>query len=517
MSSPFLDDRRRAHHFLNRFSLGPTPALLKEVTEIGPEKWLDKQLEGRALPDRRLTRKLVKLGSYALTNREVMDEYVLPTPDNLSQEERRRRQQLRNVPARELRDTVLLQAVYGEDQVKEVACDFFRNHFAVATDVGRVRYYATEYEREVIRNRVFGSFGDMLSASAKHPAMLDYLDNAVSRRPPTKAELKQVELRVRQQTRSKEQAEQASDIAAQRGLNENYARELLELHTLGVDNYYTQADVESVARILTGWTIENDGTKPLGFRFSDNMHAGGNKKVLRKTIKENSKQPLAEGEELLDMLVKHKGTSEFIAWKLCRHLVNDSPDEKMVARVAMVFRKSKGDLRKVYLAIATDEEFYAPRNIRAKFKRPFEFVVSALRATDAEIDDCSRIHTALGAMNEQLYLCKDPTGYYDQAEAWLDPGAFAVRWKFSRDLLQGKIDGVKVSPAIYDELNDSEPATWNGLLLERFLPSGAAGETRAALGKTLREYIQLGYNSHVEELAPALISIILGSPDFQKQ
>ncbi len=517
MSRPYLDDRRRAHHFLNRFSLGPTPALLEEVTKIGPEAWLDKQLEGRALPSQRLTRKLIKLGSYALSNREVMTEYSLPIPDTLSREERSRRQRLRYVPSAELRDSVLLNAVYGDDQFKEVACDFFRNHFAVATDVGAVRYYATEYEREVIRARVFGTFGDMLSASAKHPAMLTYLDNAVSRRPPTKAELRQVELRVRQRTRSREQAEQASDIAAQRGLNENYARELLELHTLGVDNYYTQEDVESVARILTGWTIENDREKPLGFRFSESMHATGNKRVLRSTIKANSKEPVAEGDELLAMLAKHKGTSEFIAWKLCRHLINDNPNGDLVERIAKVFRKSKGDLPEVYRAIASDEEFYAPQNIRAKFKRPFEFVVSALRATDAEIDDCSSIHSALNAMNEQLYLCKDPTGYYDQAEAWLDPGAFAVRWKFSRDLLRGKISGVKVSQGIYKELEAHEPPTWNGLLLERFLPSGAGGETRAALGKTLREYIDLGYNKHVEELAPDLISIILGSPDFQKQ
>ncbi len=515
MSSPFLDDRRRAHHFLNRFSLGPTPGLLKEVTEIGPEKWLDKQLEGRALPDRRLTRQLVKLGSYALTNREVMDEYVLPTPDNLSQEERRRRQQLRNVPARELRDAVLLQAVYGEDQVKEVACDIFRNHFTVATDVGRVRYFATEYEREVIRNRVFGSFGDMLSASAKHPAMLDYLDNAVSRRPPTKAELKQVELRVRQRTRSKEQGEQASDIAAQRGLNENYARELLELHTLGVDNYYTQADVESVARILTGWTIENDGTKPLGFRFSDDMHAGGNKKVLRKTIKENSKQPLAEGEELLDMLIKHKGTSEFIAWKLCRHLVNDAPDEKMVARVAGVFRKTKGDLRKVYRAIATDEEFYAPRNIRAKFKRPFEFVVSALRATRADIQHCAGLHKALAAMNENLYLCKDPTGYYDQAEAWLDPGALAVRWKFAKDLVAGKIEGVRVPRAMYVGLEDAREEYLKLELVRRVLPAGVSARTSRVLSTMIAEHSRS--KESLRKAVPALLGVILASPDFQEQ
>ncbi len=515
MSDPF--DRRKAHHFLNRFSLGPTPELLAEVTEIGPTAWLDRQLEGRALPGRQLTRKLIDLKSYSMTNREVLTHYSLPTPDSLSRAERARRQRLRNVPASELRDSVLLNAVYGEDQVKEVACDFFRNHFTVATDTGRVRYLATEYEREVIRARVFGSFADILRASAKHPAMLDYLDNAVSRRPPTKAELKIIELNTRARTRSKDQAEEAAAIAAQRGLNENYARELLELHTLGVDNYYSQADVEEVARVLTGWSIETDSDLPLGFCFKEDMHDPGNKKILRKTIKANSKDPVQEGEELLEMLCKHKGTSEFIAWKLCRHLVHDNPDEGMLKRVAAVFRKTKGDLPSVYKAIASDEEFYAPRNIRAKFKRPFEFVVSALRATGAQINDCSGIHTALSAMNEEIYLCKDPTGYYDQAEAWLDPGAFAVRWKFSRDLLQGKINGVQVAESLYDELKQTEPSTWNTILLQRFLPSGAAGETRAALGKTLREYIDLGYNSHVKELAPALISIILGSPDFQKQ
>jgi len=186
-----------------------------------------------------------------------------------------------------------------------------------------------------------------------------------------------------------------------------------------------------------------------------------------------------------------------------------------VARVAGVFRKTKGDLRKVYRAIATDEEFYAPRNIRAKFKRPFEFVVSALRATDAEIDDCSRIHNALGAMNEQLYLCKDPTGYYDQAEAWLDPGALAVRWKFAKDLVAGKIEGVRVPRAMYVGLEDAREEYLKLELVRRVLPAGVSARTSRVLSTMIAEHSRS--KESLRKAVPALLGVILASPDFQEQ
>ncbi len=520
-SSP-LTEEQRVLHFLGRFTFGPTPELVQEVRARGIKEWLDDRLEGGQLEgwqgeSRALQRRLVEMGSLGLDNRQIMEDYVQPIPAGASAAERRRIRGLRNVPARELRDSVLLHAVYGANQVREVAADFFRNHFCVALDKGRVKFFATEYEREVIRERVFGSFRDMLAASAKHPAMLDYLDNAVSRRPPTKAELKAVEMKVRARTKSKEAGRRASDIAAQRGLNENYARELLELHTLGVDNHYTQADVENVALVLTGWTIENDEEQPLTFKFRAEMHSREDKKVLRKVIHHDRKNPQGEGEQLLALLAAHRGTADFVSWKLCRWLVRDDPPEDTVRRVAAAFRKSKGDLPSVYRAIVRDPGFFAPASYRAKFKRPFEFVVSALRATAADVKQVGPLLKALEAMNEDLYRCKDPTGYYDQAEAWLDPGAFAVRWKFARDLVEGRIDGTRIPGSFYAPLEQLEPRAWKNDIVRRVLPTGLGARTSAVLDRMVDEYLDSHARVYLMRLAPTIVGTVLGSPEFQQQ
>ncbi len=512
---PPLTERQRVVHFLRRFSPGCTPELMSEVSGVGIEEWLDRQLADRVEPAVELDRRLASLGSIDLSSAEVFRRYVKPITPDASPEERRARNKLRNIPSREVRDGVLYHAVYGPNHVREVASDFFRNHFCVAVDKGAVKYFATEYEREVIREGSFGSFRHILGASAKHPAMLTYLDNEVSRRPPTKAELKAIEIRRRLETDSKEQGQEASDIAAQRGLNENYARELLELHTLGVDNYYTQSDVEEVARALTGWTIEKGGNEPMRFKFHPDMHCGDNKQVLHKMIRRDWKDPQAEGEQVLDLLAEHRGTADFIAWKLCRFFVRDDPPEGIVKRVAAVFRKTDGDLCATYRAIAADSEFFAPEHYGAKFKRPFEFVVSALRATRADIQHCAGLHKALAAMNENLYLCKDPTGYYDQAEAWLDPGALAVRWKFAKDLVAGKIEGVRVPRAMYVGLEDAREEYLKLELVRRVLPAGVSARTSRVLSTMIAEHSRS--KESLRKAVPALLGVILASPDFQEQ
>ncbi|MEE8468110.1 MAG: DUF1800 family protein [Planctomycetota bacterium] len=212
---------------MSRFTLGVTGDLLATVRAQGIDAWFTDQLEGRARDGRELTSRLARMGSIGLSNREIIARYVRPTRNDAPPERRREARRLLGVPSQELRDSVLLRAVYGANQVREVACDFFRNHFCVATDKARVKYFGVEYEREVIRTRVFGNFRDFLGASTKHPAMLEFLDNAVSRRAPTKAELKAIEMKARLKTGSKDRGLEASNIAAQRGLNENFARELL--------------------------------------------------------------------------------------------------------------------------------------------------------------------------------------------------------------------------------------------------------------------------------------------------
>jgi len=487
-----LSDTERVAHFLNRFTLGPTPELVTEVRKKGITEWLDDQMNGRVGGDTALTSRLRKLESIWLTNREVLNRYVPSAPKDETPEARRRRQRRRNVPPDELRESVLLLA-------------------------GQVRYFATEYEREVIRRRTFGTFGEMLRASAHHPAMLVYLDNVVSRRAPTKGELKKIEMRVRAQTKSKERGEEASDIAAQRGLNENYARELLEWHTLGVDNYYSQRDVESVARALTGWTIENDKTKPLEFLFRPEMHCDGNKSLLRASVKENRKDPRAEGERVLDILESHPGTAHFLSWKLCRHFVTDDPSPELVARIEKAFESSDGDLKTVYRAIVTDPEFFDRRHYKSKFKRPFEFVVSALRATGAEIQHTRGIQRALVSMSEALYQCKDPTGYYDQAEAWRDAGAMAVRWKFAMDLARGRVPGVTLPRSLYAGLSEDTPEIWKDQLLFRLLPDALGPRTTRVLDRMVSAYLAEDPKPKVEALAPYIVGSILGSPEFQKQ
>ena len=511
---PQLTEQERVLHFLRRFSLGPTPALLEEVGAKGIRPWLDEQIEDQLQPGEALLARLAELTTLELSNREIVDQYLKPVPDKATPEERAELARLRKLPAEDLRTSVIYQAVYQPNQVREVAADFFRNHFCVAVDKGVVAQLAVGYERDVIRSRVFGSFRDILGASAKHPAMLVYLDNAHSRRQPTKAELKEIEMNERLRTKSKELGLEASGIAAQRGLNENYARELLELHTLGVDNYYTQQDVEEVARALTGWTIQSDALQPLDFLFRSAMHCDGDKKILRQVIGESWKDPQSEGERVLDLLAGHKGTADFIAWKLSRHFVRDDPSPKLVDRIASVFHESEGDLPSLYRAIVDDPEFFAPENYGAKFKRPFEFVVSALRVTGAEIEGCNAVLGALRGMDEDLYTCKDPTGYYDQAEAWLDPGALAARWKFASDLALGRVGKVRIPDAFYAELEGAEPRALREELQHRVLPGGVGPRTSAALDEVVAKRPE---GSKPRRLANTLLGVMLGSPEFQEQ
>jgi uncharacterized protein (DUF1800 family) len=514
-----LTQTQKVHHFLNRFSLGATPALMRDVERKGIDFWFDAHLAGVVRENPFLVRRLDAFSSLKMSSREIVEEFAPPLPANATLKDRQERNRLRNIPRNELRDATVLRAVYSSQQVHEAAVDFFRNHFCVAVDKGRVRYYATEYEREVIRRRVFGRFGNMLHASAKHPAMLVYLDNVVSRRPATKAELKVIELRVRAKTKSKDAGKEASEIASQRGLNENYARELLELHTLGVDNYYTQRDVENVAAALTGWTVSGGKENAHVFEFRNAMHVQGNKHVLGRTLAREKKSPVEEGERVLDMLVEHKGAARFLSWKLCRWFVNDDPSDDMVTRIAEVFRSSKGDLSTVYRAIVKDPAFFKAANYRTKLKRPYEFVVSALRATGADIHRCNGIHRALRDMSEDLFLCKDPTGYYDQAEAWQDPGAFAVRWKFAHDLARNKLPGVFVPMALYRGLVDRPVEQWNDVLAERLLPVPLDRSTSRAIDRVLAGHAFAASTpaDRVTELAPMIVALILGSPDFQQQ
>jgi uncharacterized protein (DUF1800 family) len=512
-----LSEDQRVHHFLNRFTLGATPALMAEVKAKGMRKWLEEQLKGDRPEPESLKQALGKLNSLDMTLGEIADEYVLELEPDAKPQQRRQARQLAQIPAKELLDSVMLRGTLSNNQLREVGADFFRNHFAVSLEKGPVELMAVNWERTVIREGALGNFGEMLDRSAHHPAMLFFLDNHLSCRPATEAEIEAIEKRGRN-------VEKRLEALRQRGLNENYARELLELHTLGVDNYYSQEDVIEVAKCLTGWTITPRRAAklvdrdPMSFLFVRDFHCSGDKSVLGTTIKENRDNPEAEGAQVIKLLAAHEGTARFLSWKLCRWFVNDEPDEKMVERVTKVFRDSKGDLPSVYLAIFDDPCFFEQANYLAKYKRPFEFVISALRATGAEIGNPTILHRQLVEMNESIYRCADPTGYYDQAEAWQDPGAMSLRWKFAYDLARGSFLTVRLPRNFYDDLPESEPAKWKDILARKLLCMPLSAQTSAALDKLIeRKQADTKPRQLRGELGPLLVAGILGSPEFQKQ
>jgi uncharacterized protein (DUF1800 family) len=515
--APLTEDEKILH-LLNRFTFGATPALVEEVRATGWKKWLESQLKGDLPEPDALLSRVRSHETLGLSMQEIADKYYKPPGKDATPREKVEARRLARVPTDEMLLWVLLRSIYSANAVRQVSGDFFRNHFSVDIGKGPVEQLAVDWEREVVLKHALGNFGDMLESSAKHPAMLFYLDNCLSRKPPTPEELRRIEEQAKRRTGSEERAEEAVDLAKQRGLNENYARELLELHTLGVDNYYTQEDVIEVARCLTGWTIGRRGEARGRFRFEPLMHAPGDKKFLGGTIEEDRKNGIAEGEQVLDVLKKHPGTAAFLSRKLCRYLVNDEPDEEMVRRVAAVFQKTRGDLPAVYRAVVEDPKYFERENFRAKYKRPLEFVVSAIRATGAEVSRVRELLQVLKRMNEPLYGCPDPTGYYDQAEAWRDPGSIAYRWAFAAELVANRLRGVKVPDSLYEGLPADRPGEWRKILAARILPvTGSGPGTSAAIDGLVEAELKRKPQATPAQLGPVIVAALLGSPEFQKQ
>ncbi len=512
-----LNDHERAVHLLSRLSFGATPATLAELKARGVDAWLAAQLAAEQQEPDALTRGLAELPSLTMDCGTLVATYRVAVPETATAQERAQREQLRRRPPAETRDAVLLNAVLSANQVREVAADLLRNHLNVSAAKDEVPFVLPDWEREVVRAGALGSFAATLARSAHHPAMLIYLDNAVSRRPPTKVELREIELVTRLRTKSKERGKESAEISRQRGLNENYARELLELHTLGVDNGYQQRDVLELARALTGWSVDLDPENPTGFRFRGDMHCDEDKSLLGRRFAYERKDPQREGEQILAMLGEHPDTARFIAWKLCRWFVTDDPPEDLVARIARSFRTRDGVIGKVLADLVADPEFFARRNYQTKFKRPMEFVVSALRATRAEITSTDALHDWLARLGEPIYLCDDPTGWYDQAEAWCDPGILALRWQFAGDLCAGRIQGVRVAKDLFDGLHPSIPRAWPEQIAARVLVTRIGPTTRAALDRTMKTWLAKDAKPDPHRLGPQLLGLLIAAPEFQRQ
>jgi uncharacterized protein (DUF1800 family) len=466
---PRNPDDRAIVHVLNRAGFGARPGDIERVRGIGLKAYIDQQLYPERMSDSALAARLVALETLNKSSRQLAGEYFEPaqrarqqaklqadkdpsmnpstgdaaktrTPEVMAAQ-RKARQVIED-----LSDQKILRAAFSDRQLEEVMVDFWFNHFNVFAGKGMTQVYLTEYERDIIRPRVFGKFRDLLGATAKSPAMLFYLDNWQSADPAAQDRMMDVGRRRRARFGFMAPPQIQNAQRPRRGLNENYGRELMELHTLGVDGGYTQDDVINVARAFTGWTIDVP-RQGGGFRFEPRLHDPDEKLVLGHRIKAGGGQ--SDGDKVLDILAASPATARFISTKLARRFVSDTPPPALVDRAAKRFRETDGDIREVVRTILTSPEFFAPDAYRAKVKTPFEFVVSAVRASGTEVDDATPLAQAVRQLGMPLYMCQPPTGYADRADAWVNTGALLNRMNFALQLVSNRMRGVRAgtSPA----------------------------------------------------------------------
>jgi uncharacterized protein (DUF1800 family) len=427
----------------------------------------------------------------------------------------------------ELMQAKLLRAIYSDRQLEEVMTDFWFNHFNVFINKGADRVLLTDYEQNVIRPHALGKFEDLLVATAKSPAMLFYLDNWLSVGPNSMQALgipgRPDVMGPYRYPRFPGQNQRKKNS----GLNENYGRELMELHTLSVNGGYSQRDVTEAAKVFTGWTIE----KPFeggGFKYDPRMHEPGPKFVLGHRIKPKGED---EGRELLHMLATRPQTAHFISLKLAQRFVADDPPSALVDRMAKVFEKKKGDIREVLSTLFHSPEFWADSSYRAKMKTPLEFVASAVRATGADVDDAMPLARQLNNMGMPLYGAQPPTGYSMKAETWVSSSALLTRMNFALSLTAGKVRGVKVDTA---QLAGGPPAPDLTLELStmesKLLAADVSKQTHDSIvaqtqsqstqGQSMQNQNMQGQNNAPKQKPPdanMIAGLLLGSPEFQRR
>ncbi len=484
-----VDETGKAIHVLDRLAYGPAPGDIERVRKIGARAYIDAQLhpERMALPEN-LRAELAALDTLRLDPVELFKEYGPPQarrgakPDPQAIKAARERARVILQQAAQAR---LLRAIESPRQLEEVMVDFWFNHFNVFSAKGLDHLWTGAYEEQAIRPYALGRFRDLLGATAHHPAMLFYLDNWQNTAPQSRG------------ARGKLQ-----------GLNENYARELMELHTLGVDGGYTQNDVIALARIFTGWGLggpRRRGSKG-GFYFDAKRHDNDDKIFLGQTIRASGP---AEGKRALDLLARHPATARHIGFKLAQYFVADNPPPALVERLARRFTETDGDIRAVLASLFESAEFWDLRYQGNKFKTPYHYAVSSVRAAGAKVNNIRPLAGWLLHQGMPLYGCLTPNGYKDTEEAWLNPDAMTRRINLATALASGRLPLAQsadfnvaradtamaaVTPA------DAPPLDWKAVahtLGGRFSP-----QTRAAI------------DAAPERLRAALI---LGSPEFMRR
>jgi uncharacterized protein (DUF1800 family) len=452
-----LTERQAAAHLLSRFTYGATPGQVDEVTRMGLEKWFEQQLAAD-LPEDTLDAQLAPFDALKLSNEEIAKTYPkngqvirmavqegIVDKDSVKTDKKAYKDIIKdyrekkgfkpeNELFRQLYCQKILRAAYAQNQLREVMTDFWFNHFNVSVTKNDCAQFIPVYERDVIRPGALGKFGDLLKATAQSPAMLYYLDNFSSSGPMD------------------EMRPMARTVARKaQGLNENYARELMELHTMGVDGGYTQQDVTQAARVLTGWTVrENE------YQFTPRRHDEGEKTVLGKHFGPGGGED--EGLQLLDMLAHHPSTAHFICRKIAVRFVNDDPPAALVDRMAKTFADKNGDIRKVLLTMVYSPEFWNTQAIREKTKSPFELAIGAVRSLHARIAQPMPLYNWITRMGEKMYCYQAPTGFPDKGQYWINTGSLLSRMNFGLALATGRIPGLSFDLAALNNNHEPESA-----------------------------------------------------------
>ncbi|MEL6822803.1 MAG: DUF1800 domain-containing protein, partial [Calditrichota bacterium] len=592
-----LNDRQAAAHLLDRLAFGGRPGDVDRIVEFGIEKWVSKQLTAD-FSDKQLQKDLKQVYYLPLTTREIY--YMHPRNGQVKQDASKAGAIPSNFESlpfkkqKELLDSYykknnlerrskliktaqahkLYLATASDNQLRELLVDFWFNHFSVSSYDGEVRPFVPTYERDAIRPFVLGYFEEMLEATAKHPAMIFYLDNYRSYAPDTVwtlAQIKSIEemrsnnrpeaeiqKRIQKHKNARENNRRKGKKSKYRGINENYARELLELHTLGVDGGYTQRDIGEVARVLTGWSVfpahqqekrmeermahnQRRGFVREGdFLFRGDHHDANAKTVLGRKFPAN--RGLEEGEELLRFLALHPSTAKHLSTKLATRFIDDNPPQSLIDRMAESYLDSGGNISSIMRTLVESKEFWQYR--RSKIKSPFELVASSLRALNVKLKNPRQVQQWIFRMGQNVYGYNAPSGYPDRAEAWINTGALLNRMKFGLSLAAGKIKGVRVDlPKLnnYHEPESAEAAlmTYAELLLPERDLSETVDVMRSLIydpliDQKVADAIDLsgkasesdGLDDNNEPLntsgGPAevdlaqVVGVLLGSPEFQR-
>ena len=574
-----MTEDQRIAHVLSRLTFGARPGDFEKVKAMGVDAFIAQQLDPESLDAGSVIAKLKRLPTLGMATPVIIEQYTPPkpgaspspnpakSPDNMAAPSQKliaqnpekteagkmaalpaiqnemqmeaKKEDAGRMPAlpaaapkpspppknpqmvvTELQRAKLLRAVYSERQLYELMVEFWENHFNIFANKDDDRYLLTSYDRDTIRPFVMGRFRDLLGANAHSPAMLYYLDNWRSS-----------VLRPYAATKDK-------PAGVDGGINENYARELMELHTMGVDGGYTQKDVQEVARCFTGWTIQKPNEQGL-FLYRPGLHDDGEKIVLGHKILAGG--GIADGERVLDILATNPATAHFIATKLARRFISDDPPKSVIDRAAGVFLKSDGSIRETLRAIITSPEFFSTKAYRAKMRSPFEYVAAAMRALNAETDGDRPVLDAIGRMGQPLFGRITPDGYADRADQWLSSGAMVARFNFASALATNRIKGTKIDfTRLLSGVDETKKDSVAAQLIRLTVFGDVSAGTRAALEKNLRSEsalnqtapppnptanVSVGYAGNGTSQPPAapppyiseLITLLIGSPEFQQR